>query len=90
MLQRIIAQTENARPEIAEMLAESYEAQKIYSEAYRYYFKARNPEKICLCMNEVAKEAYESELDMFYARACVDMLIRDAEIKKTRYILKHG
>lgn len=83
-----MAFTENTKPEIANCLAESYEGQRIFTEAYRYFFKARNAEKVCACMIEVAKEGYESELDLFYARACIDMLVRVNELAKTKYILE--
>ena len=42
VMQRVVAHTENVKPEIASALAESYEQQQVYTEAYRYYFKSQN------------------------------------------------
>ena len=41
-----------------------------------------------VCLAKVAEEGYESELDMFYARACIDFLLRCNELAKTKYILE--
>lgn len=68
---------------ISDMLAASFEQQGIYSNAYRYYFKATNEKKVLTCLLKVAEEGYESELDLFFTRACIDMLIRSQDLKKT-------
>lgn len=72
------------------MLAASFEQQGIYSNAYRYYFKATNEKKVLTCLLKVAEEGYESELDLFFTRACVDMLVRTADLKKTQFLLEHA
>ena len=38
-------------------------------------------------LRHVMKEGYESEPDMFVARACFDMLIRSEDLSKTDYIV---
>lgn len=90
MLERVIAHTNNKRPEIAEMLAASYEKQGIFSNAYRYYFKATNEKKVLTCMLKVAEEGYESELGLFFLRACVDMLLRSPVLAKTKFLAESG
>ncbi len=76
LLERIIAHTQNERPEIAEMLAQSFFEKEIYSQAYRYFFKARNEKMIVAALEKVADEGYEKERDLFYARTCLDLLVR--------------
>ena len=68
------------------MLAESYRVMGLYSKAYKYFFKSRNEDKICECMEQVMKTAYSREYDIFIARACLEMLIKSTEIQKTRKI----
>jgi hypothetical protein len=41
-------------------------------------------------MLKVAEEGYESELDLFFTRACLDMLMRSTDLKKTKFILENG
>ena len=72
------------------MLAQSYFAERIHTQAYRYFFKSRNPEMVCKCIAEVSKEGYPVEIDLFYARACIDMLLRSTDCKKTLVILEEG
>jgi len=86
LLERVIAHTNNKRPEIADMLAASYEQLGIFSNAYRYYFKAVNEKKVLVCLLKVAQEGYETELDLFFTRACLDMLLRSTDLKKVRYL----
>ena len=45
---------------------------------------------ICKCIAEVSKEGYPIELDLFYARACIDMLLRSTAVAKTKVILDEG
>ena len=57
------------------------------TQAYRYFFKSRNEQKIVESLRQVIKQGYQSEPDMFVARACLDMLIRSEDLSKTDYIL---
>lgn len=43
---------------------------------------------IVAALDEVAKEGYEQELDLFYARACLDLLVRSNELAKTKHVLE--
>jgi hypothetical protein len=72
------------------MLAASFEQQGVFSNAYRYYFKATNEKKILTCLIKVAEEGYESELDLFFTRACIDMMLRTTDLKKTKFLLEHA
>jgi len=90
VMQRVVAHTENTKPEIASALAASYESQKVYTEAYRYYFKSCNQVKIVECLEQIMLEGYPSEYDLFYARAAVDMLSRQSEVARTEYIIQKG
>ena len=74
VIERIVEFTKNARPEIAENLGQSYKNQGLYSRAYKFYFRARNEIEIIGCMEKVMQAGYESEQDLFVARACLDML----------------
>ncbi len=38
----------------------------------------------------MAKDGYQNEGDMFFARTSIDMLLRSTELKKTLYILEAG
>ena len=72
------------------MLAQSYKGIGINTQAYRYYFKSRDERQIVECLKEVGKEVYPTEMDLLYARACIDMILRSPETQKTRYILDEG
>ena len=74
VVERIVDYTKNVRPEIAELMGLSYKNQGLYSRAYKFYFKARNEIEVIGCMEKVMQAGYESEQDLFVARACIDML----------------
>ena len=74
VVERIVDYTKNAKPEIAEALGLSFKNQGLYSRAYKFYFKARNEMEVIGCMEKVMPAGYESEQDLFVARACIDML----------------
>ena len=90
MVERVIAHTGNKRPEISDMLAASFEQLGIFSNAYRYYFKALNEKKILSTMLKIAEEGYDSELDLFFTRACLDMLLRSTELAKIKFLHVNG
>lgn len=71
------------------MIAVSFRDQGLYSKAYKFFFKSRNVEQICVCMEQVMKSGYESEQDLFVARATLEMLIKSTEIVKARTIREH-
>ena len=72
------------------MLAASYKQHRLYSRAYKYFFKSRNVEEVCACMEHVMQQdGYQSEQDLFVARACLEMLIKSTELAKTRHIRQH-
>ena len=58
----------------------------LYTRAYKNYFKARNEDQVCICMENVMRTGYASEQDLFVARACVEMLIKSTDVAKTRKI----
>ncbi len=72
------------------MLAASFEQVGIFSNAYRYYFKALNEKKILSTMLKIAEEGYDSELDLFFTRACLDMLLRSTELAKIKFLHANG
>ena len=43
------------------MLAVSFRDVGLYTKAYKYFFKSRNVEQICLCMKNVMQTGYASE-----------------------------
>lgn len=61
VLDRIIGFSNNMRPEIAELLAQSFRKQGLYSRAYKYFFKSMNEKAICECLSNVMKSGYQSE-----------------------------
>lgn len=77
----MVGHIENSKPLIAMALAESFEESKLYTEAYRYYFKCRHLDSIIRCLEQIMKEAYPSEYDMFYAKAALDMMVRVTDLK---------
>ena len=83
VFERIIGYSNNKRYELSSTLAQSYKDQGIYSRAYKYFFKARNVEQICLCLEKVIDLGYESEKDLFVARACLDMILKSDDLSKT-------
>ena len=89
IFERIIGHTNNKRWEVSDMLAVSFRDSGLHSRAYKYFFKSRNVEQICLSMEHVMREGYASEQDLFVARACFEMLIKSTEIEKTRAIRAH-
>lgn len=90
LVQRVIGHTQNARPEIATFLAQSFQKDQLFTEAYRYYFKERNHEAIVVCLEQIMKESYPSEWDLFYAKAAIDMLQRTEQLAKVEYIVTRG
>ena len=76
VFERIIGHSNNKRQEISQRLAESFKSEGIYSKAYKYYFKSRNEVEICQCLEKIIEYGYDSEKDLFIARACLDMLIK--------------
>ena len=88
LLERIIGMTNNARPEISDLLGHSYSQSGLYSKAYKCFFKARNVEHICLCLEKVMGAGYESERDLFVVRAILDMLIKSG-LEKSGQILQY-
>ena len=89
VFERIIGHSNNKRQEIAQKLADSYKNEGIYSKAYKYYFKSRNETEICNCLEKIIEYGYDSEKDLFIARACLDMLIKSKDLDKTRAIRNH-
>jgi len=89
ILERIIGHTNNKRPEIAQMLAATYKDEGDISGAYKNFFKARDDKEVISCLERAMTYGYQSEQDLFVARACFDMLLRSTEIAKTRGILAH-
>ena len=89
-MQRVVAHTENTKPEIAFYLAKSYEAALINTEAYRYYFKCRDIDSIVRCLEQIMAEGYPSEYDMFYAKATLDLILRVTDLKQAEHILAKG
>ena len=87
VIERIIGHTGNQRYELADLLGQSYADANIHTQAYRYFFKSRNEKQIVVSLRHVIKQGYESEPDMFVARACLDMLIRSEDLSKADYIL---
>ena len=53
MFERIIGHTNNRRWEVSDMLAVSLKGIGLHSRAYKYFFKSRNVEQICACMEVV-------------------------------------
>lgn len=84
MLERIIGFTNNKRHELADMLACSFRDQGINSKAYKYFLKSRNVDQMCLCLERTMQGGYQSEQDLFVARACLEMLIKSADVEKAR------
>ena len=70
-------------------MAESFKNQGLFTRAYKFYFRARNEIEVIGCMEKVMKAGYESEQDLFVARACIDMLQRSKEISKAKAIRDH-
>ena len=89
MFERIIGYTNNKRMELSDMLAVSFRDIGLYSKAYKYFFKSKNVEQICLCMKNVMQTGYTSEQDLFVARACIEMLIKSPDLAKTRALREH-
>ena len=89
MFERIIGHTNNRRQELADILAVSYREMGLYTRAYKYFFKSRNADQVCICMENVMQTGYASEQDLFVARACIEMLIKSTELEKTRKIRAH-
>jgi hypothetical protein len=89
VFERIIGHTNNKRQEISDMLAVSLRDRGLYTKAYKFFFKSRNAEQIIICMEKVMQIGYESEQDLFVARACLEMLIKSTEIEKTRVLREH-
>ena len=86
VVERIVDFTKNARPEIARNLGISFKEQGLHSRAYKFFFKARDEAEVIKCMEQVMQAGYESEQDLFVARACLDMLQRSPDISKARAI----
>ena len=86
VVERIVDFTKNARPEIALNLGTSFKEQGLHSRAYKFFFKARDEAEVIRCMEQVMQAGYESEQDLFVARACLDMLQRSPDISKARAI----
>lgn len=61
VFERIIGHTNNKRWELANILADSYYEMGLHSRAYKYYFKARNVEKVCQSMEVIMQTGYASE-----------------------------
>ena len=61
MFERIIGHTNNKRSELSDMLAVSFRDVGLFTKAYKYFFKSRNVEQICLCMKNVMQTGYASE-----------------------------
>ena len=89
VVERIVDFTKNTRPEIARNLGDSFKEQGLHSRAYKFYFKARDEGEIIKCMEHVMQAGYESEQDLFVARACLDMLQRTTDLSKARAIRQH-
>lgn len=89
VFERIIGHTNNKRRELADLLGASYRDMGLHSRAYKYFFKARNERQVCLCLEQVMRNGYESEQDIFVARACLEMLIKSTDLGQTRAIRQH-
>lgn len=89
VLERIIAHTNNKRPEIAHYLAATYKEEGDLSGAYKNFFKARDEKEVISCLEKAMIHGYQSEQDLFVARACLDMLLRSTELDKTRAVRNH-
>ena len=88
-MERVIAHTNNKRPEIALYLAETYKEEGDISGAYKHYFKARDEREVITTLEKAMIHGYQSEKDLFVARACLDMLLRSTDLTKTRAIRVH-
>lgn len=89
LLERVIAHTNNKRPEIAFYLAGTYKEDGDISGAYRHFFKSREEREVISCLEKAMVHGYQSEQDLFVARACLDMLLRSTDLAKTRAIREH-
>jgi hypothetical protein len=58
----------------------------LYSTAYKFLFKSRDQEGIVKCLVKVAPEGNHGERDLFIARATLDMLSREDDLEKSRFI----
>ena len=43
-----------------------------------------------VCLEEIIKEAYPSEHDLFYTKAAIDMLAKTEEPSKVEFIINRG
>ena len=59
------------------MIAKLHQENKLYSKGYSFYLRANCIPEAVDCLKEVMKYAYESEHDLFPARLCFEVLIRN-------------
>jgi 5-formaminoimidazole-4-carboxamide-1-beta-D-ribofuranosyl 5'-monophosphate synthetase len=62
----------------------------LYSTAYKFLFKSRVEEGIVNCLIKVVPEGNKGERDLFIARAVLDMLSREDNTDKARYIKREA
>lgn len=54
-----------------------------------YFLKARDVDGVIHCMEEVMKQGYKSELDLFVARVQLDFIARCDGFEAAKKIKKH-
>lgn len=62
---------------ICHMIGLIHQKNALYSKAYTYFLRANALKETIACMKVVMKNAYKSEIDLFPARLCLEVLIRN-------------
>lgn len=77
-------------PKLFSLLGNSLMEDGLYSTAYKFLFKSRVEDGIVKCLIKVAPEGNKGERDLFVARAVLDMLSREEDTEKSRYIKREA
>jgi len=59
------------------MIAQIHQSNRLYSKGYSFFLRANSIPEAVECLKEVIKYAYDSERDLFPARLCFEVLIRN-------------
>lgn len=62
---------------ICHMVGEIHKKNQLHSKAYTYFLRANALTETIASMKQVMKTAYKSEMDLFPARLCLEVLIRN-------------
>ena len=63
--------------EICNIIGNKYVENQIYSKAYSYYLRANKLDNAILAIKHVMKSGYPGEQDLFVARLCFEVLVRN-------------